>query len=674
MSVPKFRLGPRASPITGYQGQIGKNGTCWHQLFRNPVVVADVPIALRAHDEKGLEIPMNMMMELGQAYHAITYDDTVLIKGHSTMFVPTKVIQRSVFWHFIYNKDGRRIPYSAAASRTPHHIETVDLSLRDMEVARLFVGWTASAISKAGESCVPDFGAFGCEETTDDHLIQGAEEIKYESIEYSQSEHVGKGYAFEKATITAGMYATVGMSFVRGRKDMPLHLSSTQDIYEEQMFSARNSHVVLYDVGSRRSWLFDGASVLLHITRTQLESAPYNKNSKEILSRLKLSQPEDGADAAWLALQDAANRKLPIITTTKVQVDRTESVTGDTAPREERKTTTTHWCFEDLVQRTWHVLEQMIDHQSELSAEPAKQLHLTHREKLEGFEFMDVVRRKHVMRPRVATLMSSGRGWVELIRSIGAVCLFGRGFGDLVVPGPPSGSVCRLWTRVPEGKDYLTALVSVLRSICQEHGSIESTPLRLAQGVFWHQPHKVTESCGCQSQGHRQTCDLVQVLLPPNSLGPKNRPDALNQPHGAVIFGKSRRLYFEWPNIGPPKAQIGHDVNSQEERESQDSALGSSLANSAPKSSPGGSPCRVPDLPDVTEPGPESAPEDREVHTTLSYGADSVLEPAPAARNKRRELFPDLHAIRNARLFRGHPPLTEEEGHPSAKRQKVRRV
>ncbi len=403
--------------------------------------------------------------------------------------------------------------------------------------------------------------------------------MKYGDIDYSQLEHAGKGCALERVTFNVGTQFNGGASFVRGNKDTPLYLSSSGHMYEEQLCSARGSLVLMYDVEERRAWLLDGASALLHLTRMQLESPPYNKKSQRNLANLKHARVEDGADAAWLALQDDANRALPLLTE---NVTEKVTISDESGFKEQTKTTTKEWCFQDLVQRTWNVLELLIDHQASLSTSQAVPLRLTDREKLEGFEFLDIVRRKSQMKARVAVLKSSGRGWVDFIRSIGAVCLLGRGFGDLIVPGAAETFSCLSWMRMPTGKDYLAVLVSTLRSICREHGSMNSNPVRLAHGVYWHQPQKALERCKC-IPGSSRTCDLVQVLLPP-SLGPKNRPDAINQLDGAVIFGKSRRLHFHWPNIGLPWARPATEGDSEDEVSYLDSGLGTSPGTSRSRS------------------------------------------------------------------------------------------
>ncbi len=159
-SDPTFQISALVSPIQHYEVQRTLNGYCWRDLFRNPVLVTGVPIAARDYAEKGLEMPLNMMAALGQTPYAAVFDDRVVIKGHSTMFVPTERSQTSAVWHFMYNEDGSRIPYWAATSDPQHRINTDALNFRDLQETRHFLGWTNYACSKAGKRTVDRYRVF----------------------------------------------------------------------------------------------------------------------------------------------------------------------------------------------------------------------------------------------------------------------------------------------------------------------------------------------------------------------------------------------------------------------------------------------------------------------------------------------------------------------------------
>lgn len=51
---------------------------------------------------------------------------------------------------------------------------------------------------------------------------------------------------------------------------------------------------------------------------------------------------------------------------------------------------------------------------------------------LKGFDFMDIATDEDPLRPRMTYLIRRGKGWVDLVRAIHAVTLFGGRFGDLI--------------------------------------------------------------------------------------------------------------------------------------------------------------------------------------------------------------------------------------------------
>jgi hypothetical protein len=112
------------------------NGQCWHNLFRNPVVVEGFPIPRRSKIETGLEIPLHIMAGLAESQRVNTFDGKVFIKGFSTMLVLVKKCTDLIIWHLLYNKDGNRISY-LDSTVSPGE----DASVSDVEKTRHVLGW-----------------------------------------------------------------------------------------------------------------------------------------------------------------------------------------------------------------------------------------------------------------------------------------------------------------------------------------------------------------------------------------------------------------------------------------------------------------------------------------------------------------------------------------------------
>jgi hypothetical protein len=415
-------------------------------------------------------------------------------------------------------------------------------------------------------------------------------DIKYEDIDWTGSNFASAGCALEKVSISVGKIIGGGVSFVKGRKDVPIYLVRGGPYFQEIHF-ARNISVVLYDTRDRRAWLVDGASALLHLTRSQLSSSPYCHSNLFKLEDFHHADSKQGCFAAQKALTDPRNMEIPIFEDVEILSEKTTSMRDDGTShlpdgRENLKRITRKWCFQDLVRQTYHVLELIHDNQVKALTSPMVPIKFTDREKLEGFGFMDIVSGQNDLIPRVATIKRSGRGWVDFTRSIYAITLLGRGFGELIKPAADANDLCKSWKQVPKGKDYLVACVSILKDICTRFGDRDASPLELAKGVCWHKADKLFESCTC-IYGREQSCDRIQVLLPP-FLGRKSHVNPFGEPRGAVIFGRSRRFCWSWPHYGDPVEGNLSEHETDNEIPMPDSGIGTSISASPPETSRSG--------------------------------------------------------------------------------------
>ncbi|KUJ14213.1 uncharacterized protein LY89DRAFT_720573 [Mollisia scopiformis] len=524
-----------------------QNGSCWRQLFKNPVVARGFPILARINDEKGLEIPLNMMAGLGGAERATVFNGQLVVKGFSTMFVPTRRISSSILWHFLFNRDNSRISYSAAKQLVAGQ-DPVTVDYQCLPTARMFLGWASSV-----------------------QLHTGTSDIEYANLGFTGSNFATAGCALSGVTISGGRFITGGASFVPGNKDRMLSLSNSEPYYLK-MESASTWNVVFYDTDDRRAWLVDGGNALLHLTRARLSQKRLARNLDLNFEDFPYADSSHGRLAALISLGVIAARDHVLIT--------------DSASFGQPSTATHKWGLKDIVLGYWHILEQIQDHQEVLS-NPGKSIRMTDREKLEGFGFVDIISGRTSIRPRVAYLEPSGRGWVDFLHQIQAITLMARGFGELIRPTERSNPLCKAWRQVPKGRDYLVARVAQLFDICDFGGNLDCQPLELVQGLYWHKGGHLFEPCSATTC--MANCDRVQVLLPKATLGSKKYPDGLfeGEMEGAVVFGHSRRLPKFWPRN--PKSGPFDDLaecDAEDSRRSQspppqidfhDSGLGTEL-------------------------------------------------------------------------------------------------
>ena len=428
--------------------------------------------------------------------------------------------------------------------------------------------------------------------------MTGTSSAVYDRIDWAQAEFCSAGIAFEKASIVGGQFLTGGASFIKGTRNTPLFSPATKH-YMEQVEWLTGKNMILYDVDERRAWLIDGALAMLHLMCTRLSQRPYRSNPACQLEKLSYANCADGADAGYIALTNAANMKLEVFREEHSWEEKVDNFIS--ASIVEKRTTTTITQFSDLVTQAWYVVEEMFAHQARLQTTSGVNLRFTTRDKLEGYDFMDVAKGESPLKPRFVTLNASGKGWVDLVRSIGAVCLLGSGFGDLILPSEKDRGLCRRWHHVPFGRDYLATTVSTVKQIRRRNASknVVGGVFQVAQGVYWHQHDKLFGACHCKSSRWKESCDRVQTLLPA-SIGAKRPPADLLDPkyeNGAVIFGRGKRCPYHWPKDpgkDPEEHVLQEDSDGDEEDDdeeehrdlhanmtAEDSGLGTSLSTGA---------------------------------------------------------------------------------------------
>lgn len=124
------------------------NGRCWHDVFRNPVIVRGYPIRQRIEYGTGLEMPLNIMAGLVQSQQVDQFRERTYIKGFSTMLILTRRKEDSLYWHLVYNKDGTRISYLDADEYKADQAQNIAQS--ELESLRHVLGWCSEAKFYAG--------------------------------------------------------------------------------------------------------------------------------------------------------------------------------------------------------------------------------------------------------------------------------------------------------------------------------------------------------------------------------------------------------------------------------------------------------------------------------------------------------------------------------------------
>ena len=362
-------------------------------------------------------------------------------------------------------------------------------------------------------------------------------------------------------SISGGKIITGGVTFAVGVKDVPLHL--TRSGYIPRLKWIATKYVVLWDEGDKRGWLVNGVSALLHLVRASLEHYARDDFSSSFLfdpEKLK-ETTEHKPNSAHKILIDDNNKSLEIYpgrieTVEEEEIKQKGTDMEDSKIRKKKG----YFLFQDLVEQHYSILEQIMDHQRLVAGQNGVNMKIRGRKHLEGWDFAELAT-DHDPYPRVATLKAFGWGWVDFVRSIDAITLFGKGFGDLIRPVEFEG-MCPHWKGLPKQRYYLAASVFDLNNIMRKFGDRTTSPIRPSHDLLWHCPGDLVAACQCQNHRNRQFWktafreqsrhhDPVQVFYPRKSrlFLHIRSPDRLEE-SGAIVFGHSASWGYHWKEDG----------------------------------------------------------------------------------------------------------------------------
>jgi hypothetical protein len=372
--------------------------------------------------------------------------------------------------------------------------------------------------------------------------FEGSKEVSY-NIHRTGLRQPDFRFAFDHVSISAGKIVSASVSGAISKKDKPARAAKATD-YHKQIEWAEEQFVVFYDCQDRRTWLIDGLSALLHLVRARL--AHRRKAGREVLfgddDIKEPDTPHTGKAAAKAILRNRANMDLKIYEKWNRIVEET-SQKGNEQLETNLKPQKTWEQLPDLVGDVYTTLGMLFDIQTDKSTEDGwgAKVHKSPRRHLGGWDFQQVMAGANVL-PKAAVLHDIGLGWVDLVRSINAITLFGVGYGEIIQPfdnaqalslggegdansaqpvlaanASQGGIRCDRWATLPKGEDLLATTIPVIRDVMENtyrHPDSKNCLRELFTGMYWHSPDKVFEGCNCGTVLGGTQCDRVQVLLP----------------------------------------------------------------------------------------------------------------------------------------------------------------
>ena len=307
--------------------------------------------------------------------------------------------------------------------------------------------------------------------------------------------------------------------------------------YMDLLDDAKQIPVILQDMeyDQRRAWQTDGESVILHVILHRHSIKPYNVNG-EIVELCK-ARSGDPSSVHRAMMQNGQ---------TEIASD-----------QHLKKSAVVIKSFRDLVGELYAVLEGLQGHREQVTTAGIK-LNMDWRRRVTGYEYMELVQKKHRFQMKEAELRKTCGNWPEYARDINAVILFGTGFGELIQPSSTVG-LCRKFSTLPKNKDYLAVEVLSLQKLYSENGSFKDQIQITANGMRWNRSKHLFESCPPAKTRKKEydrdqcSCERIQEFVPRGAFGSVRRPGSLCD-RGAVIFGQGtsgwiNELAKSWPNI-----------------------------------------------------------------------------------------------------------------------------
>ena len=548
--------------------------SCWFSLFDNPVIAKGFPVPKRSNSELGLELPIELMATLGGGRHAVEFEGGLVIKGHSTAFVPVKQYEETIQWHMISDKDGNRLRYSdLKASRALRS----EVDYHAIRTKRAILGWSRTAIS-----------------------LLGTADFNYNAIDWSEAKEAGRSTRFSGGGLGFSSHLIGQFNFVLGAKDGRLHVSHDGPL-EKIIDLAEKTPVVLYDHRERRAWLVPALEVILHVIHTRSQSNLYKLDG----AKTNISYSDGSANISAQAAKQA------LVASKDQQLYEGASL-GEKA-----------YCVRDAILDVWSLLERMMERDAVITSAPGVALRGTMRDKLYGWEFRALVEDKSNFRQKEQVLEKTNGGWVDLVHDTDTIVLFGNGFQEIIEPvyspfdnesqearepgySPfgngsqevrepmysPFGNgvqevfeplfssfrLCSSWRRLPKGKDYLAVGCPMLETLYNEAGSRRTRSYLTSRHLQWHQGSTLFEECEVLSDC---TCDRLQQLVYDSRIAFGQVSPPIELPlNGCVIFGRAhhpmlpakrtyakQRSIYSIPNRPLPEARLmeapdGDDLSS----------------------------------------------------------------------------------------------------------------
>jgi hypothetical protein len=122
---------------------------CWHSLIGDSVVATGFPIPERFYDDKGLQVPVEIMAALGGVSIAVNVGYGFFLKGETVAFIPVERKKDHVQWHLV-DRSGEPLDYEYLEQQMLISSTLSTLDGEAINSTTAFLGWTPYVMNLAG--------------------------------------------------------------------------------------------------------------------------------------------------------------------------------------------------------------------------------------------------------------------------------------------------------------------------------------------------------------------------------------------------------------------------------------------------------------------------------------------------------------------------------------------
>ena len=463
---------------------------CWHQMFQSFVIAIGFPIPNREH-QKGIELPLELMLTLGRVRYPVDCLESVVLKGHSTALIPMSQTQESMQWHFESRKDRTEpIELETVENICQKALKGVDLESLCDSSKRHFLGlWEHAEI----------------------HL--GTNDSNHRVITKSGADEESL-----RPVIVREFSFTVGSSGVQGQAKfawsnaIETELRAEDHLLIDQIRQAGESASILYDNETKCGWLVSELSLIYELI---LAWAMRQKDThrQALLSRLPRAEVDCGKGSAVSDLLDKEGNTviLPRSGNQREILLRDRFIAMFNAFQKRKDQV-------QLKKREGFQLSQIL---------PSSTLY--------GWDFDDIASQIRVAKRRKTSIQGSSGGWETIASQNPDIVVVLCAKAGFPIRARDGTHICGYWTPLPPQMSYLVASVPTLLSLSRHLPGKSAAP-RLSTDSHYccRRPHSNLFE-PCQFNGADHKCNRLQRLIshPSRDCLSFNVRGA----EGAVVFG-----------------------------------------------------------------------------------------------------------------------------------------